>query len=188
MPTKEYWMDRWRVEGPKATELHGADLEAQQGIDRERESFIFSKIPLDRKTYDFGCGFGKWARKFPRYCGMDWNEAALEEARKRNPEKDFKLPEEIFDSPILFFTANVLQHNYDREVLRILSLVKSHSPNFAFYEIEKVQLPHVFGRSTEDYENLLVRAGFQVDFSTSYSHVVHMQLHTLSIMCCGGEG
>ena len=177
MPTKEYWIDRWRVEGPKATELSGATREEQSQIDRIRADFLFGPIPTDRPTVDFGCGFGKWANYFREYMGMDWNPRAREEAERRNPGKLFVAPIEIWTDNILIFTANVLQHNDFEGVKKILSFFQGRSVEFWAYEIEGVQLSHVFGRTPKDYRKIFEGFGFQP--GAVFSHRVHGQVHNL---------
>lgn len=53
---------------------------------------LFKKlIPRTVKVLDAGCGYGRWAKFFPktRYTGVDFSPEFLEIARKENPEHNF---------------------------------------------------------------------------------------------------
>lgn len=180
---KEYWKARYGKDGPQAVGLSGATAETQSQIDKERQSWITSKIPLDLRTIDFGCGTGKMASYFPFYIGMDLSKEGLQEARKRNPGKTFLAPSPIAWDFDIFLTVTVLQHNTDEEVKRIFSLVeKPKGFWFALYEKAEGTLPHCLGRSGERYQELVEESGFKVFGQTTYIHTIHGEAHGLHLM------
>lgn len=180
---KEYWQSRYKKDGPQAVGLGGADKEKQQKIDQERQKFIISKIPLDLRTIDFGCGIGKMAPYFPWYIGMDISEDGVKEAKRRNPGKTFLAPTNIAWDFDLFLTVTVLQHNTDEEVKRIFKEIEKPK-GFLVGLYEKIEgvLPHCLGRTGEKYEELLMKAEFRPLGRKSYSHVIHGEVHGLHLM------
>jgi len=141
-------------------------------------------------TLDYGCGIGRYSDVFQDgYLGVDITPELLDYARKLNPTRDYKQLEHPWLHGIefefsLFFTATVLQHNDDETVKKIfasLSAYKKEDFFIALYENSQAKAPHVKGRSSDEYVQL-VKTQFDVKFVWSYKHKTHGEEHTLTMI------
>ena len=71
-----------------------------RAIDHEKTVASFLKMYSDKKVLDVGCGYGRFAKYFDHYVGLDFSEEMLLLAQKNNPGKRYCLGvdiEEQFD-------------------------------------------------------------------------------------------
>ena len=156
-------------------------------------------VNSDITTMDYGCGIGRWAKHWAinRYIGIDMTQALLDIAQSQNPSHFFihifkpyledGMGNEILGEAIhQIFTSTVLQHCDDFLVKKIMESWKKWVPavkTFALYEINNGKTkPHVIGRPTFRYRQLLHASGFNVVSDSSATHIVHGEAHTLSLI------
>jgi SAM-dependent methyltransferase len=188
----KYWTDRAAKYG-EATVGHINRSAGWQQLElKEKKRFIFKRCPRNLPALDYGCGTGNYAGEFGIYLGVDIAEQLVTLAKAKWPRKNFLLLEEPhldgldFDYE-LFFTANVLQHNSDALVKRVLkSVAKDKEGGFQFvlYEVSDQQLKlasHMKARTHEETEKL-VGMFFNIRTSRSWSHFVMGAEITLSII------
>lgn len=46
-------------------------------------------IKKDKKVLDAGCGYGRWAKNFDNYTGVDFSPDFIKKAKEQNPDKLF---------------------------------------------------------------------------------------------------
>ena len=175
---KNYWRDRAKRDGVRATGHCGYSLAGQDDRYKIRKNFIFSYCPKHLRTLDFGCGIGRYASDFKNYLGVDFTESLLIIAKKRCPEVKFLLLDrpyvdcELDFDPELIFTSCVLQHNPDNVVLKIFksfaAIVKKNI-TFGFYENTEIQTGSMRGRTGEEYMEM-ISAFFHIDKWESHAH------------------
>lgn len=187
----QYWEKRAAAQGAATVGFAGHSLTEQDAEYEQKKGFIREHVPDDVPVLDYGCGTGRFSDCFEKeYLGVDITESLLEVARKNNPAKNYRRLEnpwleKVDFNFVLFFTSTVLQHNDDEMVKKILKSVRdcrgSMFFGFVLYENSQVQAPHVKGRSSEEYAEL-VKTVFNVLHFWSYSHIVHGEEHTLTII------
>jgi len=175
---KDYWRDRAKRDGVRATGHCGYSLAGQDERYRIRKNFIFSFCPRHLRTLDFGCGIGRYSGDFKNYLGVDFTESLLIIAKERCPKARFLLLEgpyidcKLDFDPSLIFTSCVLQHNSDDAVLKIFeyfaAIVKKNI-TFGFYENTETQSGSMRGRTGEEYMEM-IETYFKVDEWVSYAH------------------
>lgn len=178
---QKYWDDRAEQQGANTVGFNGA--KNQDANYKIRKDFIFNHVPKDLSTIDYGCGIGRYADCFESYMGLDITQSLLNIAIKDNPGKYFKrikLYDQLKEPFDLLFTATVLQHNSNYVVENIFK----NLPEFkvlAFYENDQVQSGSVKGRSALEYVHLAA-SRWSIKEHESYSHVIHGEKHTLTIL------
>jgi len=188
----EYWERRATKHGAQTVGFRNKSLEFQSKLCEQRVKFIFPHCPRSLRTLDFGCGTGNFTNCFESYLGVDISESLLDFAKIAYPEKNFILLEqpiplerEIFlFKPELFFSVTVLQHNSDdlvRKIFKSIAQIKQ-GMMFSIYENSHVILKsHIKGRTPEDYLAFLDES-FEILTSCSFSHYVHDEKHSLTIV------
>lgn len=185
---KKYWEDRANRQG-YLTVGTSIDEFYQDEEYKEKQDFIFSHLPINLRTLDYGCGVGRYSKFFDKYLGVDITKPLLNIAKQMNPDKDYVLMETPYDINMkydfeLFFTSTVLQHNSDDVVSKLffeISQIKKRYLCLAFYENSIIEESyHVKGRNMFDYKKLL-SLFFDIQSFEYYPHIVHGEEHTLSI-------
>jgi 2-polyprenyl-3-methyl-5-hydroxy-6-metoxy-1,4-benzoquinol methylase len=95
----EYWIDRYTRQGTLTvghTSFSAGDLDARTQEVRRRWGGLLKEYLGGAKVLDFGCGVGRLSRILfdlvgvSRVCGTDVVPWAIEEARERVPEGEFR--------------------------------------------------------------------------------------------------
>jgi 2-polyprenyl-3-methyl-5-hydroxy-6-metoxy-1,4-benzoquinol methylase len=95
----EYWTDRYSRQGARTvghTSFSASDLDARTEEARRRWGGLLKEYFGGAKVLDFGCGVGRLSRVLvdtagvSAVCGADVVPWAIEEARKRVPEGEFR--------------------------------------------------------------------------------------------------
>lgn len=110
-------------------------------------------------VFEFGCGYGRLAGVFSPslYVGYDINQAAIEAARKRNPEHQFGF--ELADADT-FLAYTVLLHVPDDEIEDVIEAAKDGCKRIVIGEImgrewRRPGNPPVFNRDAQEYADLI---------------------------------
>ena len=185
---KEYWKNRSDKQGRLTVGFNGANNLQQEINYNIRKDFIFSYVP-DIITLDYGCGIGRYSDRFTDYLGVDITENHINIALKEHPDKDFiLLPNTNYDSAIDFdfeqvFTATVLQHCSDESVSQIFESISKKNPKatLCLYENSQVKSETVCARTSQEYYKL-AKKYFNISTIKSYSHKIHGEEHTLTIL------
>lgn len=188
----EYWRCRVEKYGERAIGFNNQDMKAQDEHHKVREEFIFKNCPTDLLTLDYGCGIGRYVHRFNDYCGIDITERLIDIAKVNHPDKRFvqiKQSYLILDLDIdndfeLFFTANVLQHNSDEVVLKIVESVIPYMKDkciFSIYENSYIDGDTCKKRTSDEYI-ILMEQNFVVKSFNSWSHVIHGAEHTHTLV------
>lgn len=194
-----YWAERSSKQGFLTCGFAGNKTnEAQEKEYADKIDFVSPHIVEGLSTIDYGCGVGRWSHLFNDdiYVGLDIEDSLLSIARKSHPTKKFlrlKTPSlseldenylHAIKNSSQFLSVCVLQHCNDSLVLRIFKNLHDIKPNqmrFILYENIEVQANHVAGRNGQEYLELMTQAGYVGELE-HYSHVVHNEIHGVSII------
>ncbi len=195
---EKYWNKRSEVYKEKSVGFQNEEMKDQEEHYRQRYDFILGKIPLDRKTLDYGCGSGRYSQFFDKekYIGMDICENLLRIAEEKNPgycyhKLNTPVPEEIGFKAEMFFTATVLQHNCDEVVEKIfqkLAIMAKGRILLCLYEntSKKKGGYHICFRSEEKYLEMIEK-NLEIMTWQSDSHIIHGEEHSLIIVEAQGK-
>lgn len=118
-------------------------------------------------VFDYGCGYGRLAPAFDpdSYYGMDINDTALDEARKRNPVYSFGKDWQSADT-VLAYT--VMLHIPDDEIVDLINKMRSYR-RIVIGEImgrrwRRPGNPPVFNREADDYCEIVGRDLVQIEY------------------------
>lgn len=132
----------------------------------------------DRHVTDIGCGYGRLCTAFGpnRYVGYDLNPTALEAARHRHREHEFRLMRDPFDYEVkdAALMYAVLLHVHDDDIEATVSNLCNRA---SFIVIAEVMMrswrgedsarpegaPPVFNRDVPEYVAMFGKRGFEVD-------------------------
>ena len=191
-----YWSIRSNEQRDRTVGFVGNSLSEQEVEYEEKIKFVTTHIDTTKRTIDYGCGIGRWSDTFIDYLGVDVTEKLLTAAKTRSQKRFHLLAQPYFEESDLlvlrqdlnemeyFFTSTVLQHCNDKSVKLIfksLNGIRKHGFRFVFYENSSVQAEHVKGRKTSDYVRL-IRKFWEVKDYQSFTHIVHGEEHSLSII------
>jgi SAM-dependent methyltransferase len=116
------------------------------------------KVACQGSVFEFGCGYGRLASTFTPdgYVGYDINPAALQEARRRNPQHRFADDWQHADT---FLAHTVLLHIPDDQIKAVLDRANLYR-RVVIGEImgrkwRRPGDPPVFNREAEEYEALM---------------------------------
>jgi hypothetical protein len=189
---KKYWKER-AIKLQETAVGYGDQGKVNQDLFyKERTNFLFSYIKHPYLTMDYGCGIGRYANCFENYIGVDMTAELLVIAKKNNPDKMFyhlmekPFINKHFMSPIgRIFTATVLQHCNTDLCLKIMKGWNNFVPSveeICMYENSMdFQKPHVTGRTSGNYIEMLSDVGYIIKYSESHTHTVKGEQHTLTI-------
>jgi hypothetical protein len=168
---KQYWKNRYAKQGSLTTGYVKHNAEEQAEYYKEKKAFISSVLPDDLGTVlDYGSGKDRlMASLFDEYKSFDLIDGV-----------PFMIKE--FDT---FFTSNVLQHNDEKECLRILKLAKK-AKYIILYEATvsedntPIKRPHCISRKISDYEKLVNKSTCKL-IVEAHTHIIHNSSHSLMI-------
>jgi SAM-dependent methyltransferase len=194
---KEYWDKRSSLQGDRTVGFGNQPITVQDENYRQRYEFVVPCLDNNRMTLDFGCGIGRYTDFFKpeKYIGVDVCLNLLERAQENNTDYKFVyIPNGVIETldtePIeQVFTATVLQHNSDRQVIEILKSWKPYVSNiccFVLYEnCHNVNdADHIAFRQPERYKDLISEV-FEVTAWAYRIHVIHGEEHSvMSFDCC----
>lgn len=150
------YLEFWQQKGTKF--ITPADKENPEGFDVKE---ILDMLIIG-KLCEAGCGTGRIAKWFDNYIGVDINPKALEIARQKYPDKDFRLtnlkdPYPEADTTLFYTVCLHIPDNIIEEQLK-----RARSPRIIIAEImdrayRKKEDTYTWAnnRNIEDYNNIL---------------------------------
>ena len=194
---KEYWDKRSTEQGERTVGFGNQPISVQENNYRKRYEFIIPYLDREVMVLDYGCGIGRYTAFFKpeKYIGVDVCCNLLNIAEKNNPDYKFAyIPQGLLEfnktiEPIQFiFTATVLQHNSDRQVLDIFKSWKPYLADsicFVFYENchNANDTKHIAFRQPDKYMELISRV-FSVADWTYDKHIIHGEEHAIMKFYC----
>lgn len=199
---KEFWSKRADSLKARAVGFGNMNINQQDQIYKIVQRFILKYAERGFSTLEYGCGIGRYAKKFENYVGVDMTKQLIDIAKAAHPDKSFyrigpilpdgfkeTLDELNFDVEQIL-TATVLQHCDDESVKAIFASFKDHNIAAPFiltmYEnSEPFEKPHVIGRNSQDYLELIKTSGLKLNTAypvISHTHTVNREKHTLTIV------
>jgi len=130
--------------------------------------FLSRNLPSGGPILEFGCGRGRLAKFFEShwYEGIDFNENAVEKARKAKPEHAFsnRTIQGIGTEFAAAFAYTVLLHIPDDEIKEVADHISEVCETFTVFEImgrkwRRRGNPPVFNREPEEYIEIFKAAG-----------------------------
>jgi len=175
----EYWQQQYTKLGEQSVGHCADSIEEQHKVVQTKREFIRDMLPKkvrNRKlqVLDFGCGTGRMCSLFhpAHYQGVDVVDYS--EFPKDYPREIVTtVPPAPFWDVDMVFTANVLQHNSDEGVSKILAWMAQSHPLWLFiYECTdtRARSANCVGRSLDDYDRL-VEENFEV---YAFAHRTHV--------------
>lgn len=170
----EYWKDRYSRQGARTVghvSFSASDLDARTEETGRRWGGLLKEYLGGTKVLDFGCGVGRLSRVLvdtvgvSKVCGADVVPWAIEEARKRVPEGEFRPIESGCTIPfraeefggVLSWT--VLQHVPPAEIVRAANeIVRVMAPGASLFLYENTSelegKGHIWFRPLSSYLDL----------------------------------
>lgn len=198
---KKYWDDRSSWQGDRTVGFGNQPMTVQDTNYRQRYEFVVPFLNNKIMTLDYGCGIGRYTDFFSPnlYIGVDVCETLLKTAKRNNPDYSFlyipdgKMPEQSslteYKPVAQVFTATVLQHNSDNQVLEIFKSWKPHLESnctFIFYENchNTKDKKHIAFRQPDKYRELVGKI-FKIMTWKNKKHVIHGEEHAImQFECC----
>jgi len=159
-------LEFWKSQG-LANIVPNTGKEFPEGWDvRGHLRLLFKK----RHVTDIGCGYGRLCTSFDAqdYLGLDINPAAIEEAKRRNPDYSFRTMQDDRDfggnlDAALLYT--VLLHVDDDDIEGFVGDICRRTAMLVIAEImdrkwRRPGNPPVFNRNADEYVSLLEKCNF----------------------------
>ena len=128
----EFWAHRTAT-APPHIQARDRDLDT---LDPETVKWVQDQIHPEDRVLEVGCGFGRWSELLncSEYVGVDIVPARIEMARRRYPQREFVLVNDLekgggwatdYVADVVLFVT-VLQHIPMEIALRVLMSAKAH--------------------------------------------------------------